>query len=375
MKLALVPLSAVVALVAACGSASPATTTTTTGGHGTGGAGGAGGAPPTCEDPAAPPTMSCGKLAWTKSLALSRPRNHHFTAGAPAKAGAFLYAIGGANDNSVLDNVDRAPIAADGSIGAWTAEAKLPLGAGGLTGGIVSNVVVIAGGMTGGGVTDKSWSAVVGDDGALGAWKPAGSVLHRRMHPGSFTKGDTFYVLGGFDDPTVWDDAVRATVHADGTLSAWTSAGKLPGPRSHMSVSFVDGYVFLTGGLDMSALANPPLLADVSRARLADDGTLVEWTPMPALPVALATHASFFYGGYLYAGGGIDDAPAQEKRVWRAPIGADHALGAWEAAAPLGIARAHVHQLPVFHAHVYSVAGAIDFSLASTTEIDVGAFQ
>jgi hypothetical protein len=95
---------------------------------------------------------------------------------------------------------------------------------------------------------------------------------------------------------------------------------------------------------------------------------------MPSLPVALATHASFFYGGYLYAGGGINDT-GQEKRVWRAPIGGDFTLGPWESVASLPIARGHVHQLPVLGNHVYSVAGAIDFSLDSTGEIDVGTFQ
>jgi hypothetical protein len=379
MKLRLLPASALVALLAACGGTSPATTTTTTtgsgGGAGTGGGGGTGGATPSCADATSLPTMACGTLGWTKSDTLSRPRNHHFTAVAQAKAGAFLYAIGGADGNSVLDDVDRAPVAADGSVGAFTAEAKLPLGAGGLTGAVLSNVIVIAGGMTGGGVTNKSFSAVIGDDGALGAWTPAGSVLHPRMHPGSFTKGTTMYVLGGFNDPTVWDDAVSATVSADGTVSAWASAGKLPAPRSHMSVSYVDGYVFLTGGLDKSAFSNPPFLAESWRGHVADDGTLGEWTAMPALPAALATHASFFYGGYLYVGGGINSTPAQEKRMWRAPIGADHVLGAWEKAAPLLIARGHVHQFPLFNAHVYSVAGAIDFNLASTTEIDVGSFQ
>jgi hypothetical protein len=44
-------------------------------------------------------------------------------------------------------------------------------------------------------------------------------------------------------------------------------------------------------------------------------------------------------------------------------------------AKPLLIARGHVHQFPLFKAHVYSVAGAIDFNLTSTDEIDVGSFQ
>jgi hypothetical protein len=132
--------------------------------------------------------------------------------------------------------------------------------------------------------------------------------------------------------------------------------------------------VYLAGGLDQPAPQNPPVLKDVSRGRVLDDGTIGEWTPMRALPVALCTHSSFFYGGYLYVVGGISDT-ADEKRVWRAPIDASHELGAWQQAASLPIARGHVHQLPVFQDRIYSVAGAIDFSLNSTGQIDIGAFK
>jgi hypothetical protein len=95
---------------------------------------------------------------------------------------------------------------------------------------------------------------------------------------------------------------------------------------------------------------------------------------MTDLAVAEATHASFFYGGYLHVCGGINDVPAQEDRCWRSPIASDHTLGPFEEIAPLLIARGHVHQMPVLGQRVYSVAGAIDFNLDSTTEIDVGSF-
>jgi hypothetical protein len=95
--------------------------------------------------------------------------------------------------------------------------------------------LVIAGGMEGDGtITDQSYTSALHADGTLGAWQPAGSTQHARMHGGEVVNGDTVYVLGGFDGATVWDDVVRATAGANGALSAWTSAGKLPGPRSHV---------------------------------------------------------------------------------------------------------------------------------------------
>lgn len=297
------------------------------------------------------------------------------TAIASTGAGPFLYALGGGTEAALFSAVDRAPIAADGSVGAWTSDTALPVAVGGMAGGLVGSVMVLAGGMTMAGTTDKSWTSVVREDGSLSAWTERGTIAHRRMHPGSFAKDDALYVMGGFDDASVWDDIVRATASPDGTLSAWTPAGKLPSPRSHFALSFADGYVYLTGGLEASANGNPPPLDSVARGRVAEDGTVGEWTPMPPLPIALCTHASFVYGGYLYVVGGLDGSYAHSKRVWRAPLDPDHVVGGWRLVAALPTARAHVHQLPIFGDHVYSVAGAVDQALRSTDEIAIGSFR
>jgi len=321
------------------------------------------------------PTAACGALTFSQSSIQSRPRNHHVTALANTKAGPFIYVMGGANGNASLNQVDVYPVNADGSLSPATDGPALPVATGGHTGGVVSNVMVIAGGMTPTGVVDKSYTSVIGDDGSLGPWVAGGSVLQKRMHAGSVIQGNKIWVLGGFNDPNVWDDIVSATVASDGTLSAWTPAGKLPGPLSHFSITLVGDYAYLAAGLNKSAFSNPPDLKDVWRGHILSDGTIGEWTAMPPLPTGLATHASFFYGGYLYVGGGIDNVPTQEKRIWRAQIDADHNLGAWEETAPFLIARSHVHQLPVFENHVYSFAGSVTFSLTSTNEIDIGTFQ
>lgn len=370
--------------VAACsgGSASPSTAAPTSdaGGDDAASDDAAAARPPDpCDLPDATPAAPCGTLAWTTSSVSSRPRNHHVTAIVHAAAGDFLYAIGGADEMTTFADVDRAPIHDDGSIGAFASAAHLPVGAGGLSGAVAGGVVVVAGGNTGRAISDKAYSAVVKDDGSLAGWKAAGSVGKPRMHSVAFAMGSTVYVLGGFEGDTVWDDAVQATVQPDGTVSAWAPAGTLPGPRSHFGVAVVDRYVYLIGGLAAPATSNPPALPDVTRAKIGDDGTLGEWTPMTPLPAPLSTHATFFYGGYVYAAGGLStDAQRNytiEKRVWRAPVNDDRSLGAWEEAAPLRTARAHVHELPVLGRHVYSVGGAIDFALDSTKEVEIGSFE
>lgn len=330
-----------------------------------------------CADPQTKPEDPCGTLAWSTSDVATRKRNHHVTLLAETKAGPMLYALGGFNGSKSLVTVDRTKLGGDGSLGEWSETTALPVAIGGHVGEVIGNVVVVAGGMGMTGHVDTSYSSVIQDDGSLGAWKQGGSIGQRRMHGGSFVLKDAMYILGGFDDPTVFDDVVRATIAADGTIGEWKKIGTLPVPRSHFGLTQVNGYVYLTGGLDKSALSNPPMLADVYRARLAEDGTLTEWTAMPKLPAGISTQASFFYGGYLYVAGGIHTEPsaAQDARVWRAAIQPDHGLGTWEAAAPLPVARGHVHHLPIFGTRVYSVSGAIDFNLNSTDQVHVGVFE
>ena len=112
---------------------------------------------------------------------------------------------------------------------------------------------------------------------------------------------------------------------------------------SHFTVNLVgEGDIYLTGGLEASALDNPPDLNTTWHRKLQSDGTIGAWVAGPTLPVAEGAQAAFVYGGYLN-----NDVPAEEDRCWRAPIQPDRSLGAFEEIVPLPLARGHVHQMPV----------------------------
>jgi hypothetical protein len=351
------------------------------GSAGTGGASGgggvSGGGPTVCEAATTPPETPCGTLKWAVSPQLSRLRNHHTTHAIDTPAGPFLYVIGGFDGMKGSNAfVDRAPILADGSLGDFVADTPLPTTLGGHVSMVVGQSMVVAGGMTASGaVTAASFYAPRHDDGTIGAWtKNTFAMAHPRMHAGSFVVGDDVYVVGGFHNNDVWDDIQRATLQPDGTLANWQPAGTLPGPRSHFSITLLGGYVYLTGGLDKSALTDPPNLKTTLRGRLLDDGTLGEWTDLTPLPGGLATHAAFVHGGKLHVGGGIDDLPSQTRTIYSTPLGADHTFGEWTKDTKLPLGRSHVHQMPLLHEHVYSVAGSIDFNLDSTPQIAIGSF-
>ena len=298
---------------------------------------------------------------------------------AQTSSGPFLYSVAGVDNDAPIGNVDRAPINPDGTLGDFTALTSIPRATGGMTGAIVNNVIVFAGGSRGVAVTDQAYSAVIQSDGSLGPWNTAGLVGNFRMHPGSIVSGTTMYVMGGFNDPNVWDDIVSANVSADGTVTSWVAAGKLPAPRSHCSVTLHAGSIYLAGGLDKSAFQNPPALSSVFQGQILADGTIGNWIAYTRILARkrVHRHASFLLRRISLCRWWHRRAVGYAART---KCGARRSppiisLGAWEEVAPLGIARGHVHQFPVFGNHVYSVGGAITEDLKSTDEIDIGTFQ
>lgn len=327
-----------------------------------------------CWSDLATPDQTCGTLSWATSDTKSRLRNHHATYVTHASDGSsFIVAIAGVNVNTELNDVDIAPIAADGTLGAFTSGPKYPQLVGGLTGANANGVIVGAGGMTGAGHSAQVYTSVVQSDGSLGAWQRVAAMNEERMHAASFASGSRIWILGGFSD-VVYDDMIFADVGSDGSIAAWSDAGKLPGPMTHFSIAAAQGYAFATGGLDQVPTSNPPMSKKVYRGVIEPSGAIDTWTAMTTLPAGVCTHSSFVYGGYLYIAGGIDDSPAQLSTVRRASIASDMTLGAWEDVLSLPIARGHVHMTPVVGTHVYSISGAIDFSLNSTDAVFVGSF-
>jgi hypothetical protein len=334
-----------------------------------------------CASEQATPDQACGTLSWSTAPTQSRLRNHHLTFAVPTTGGGTsLVVVGGFNDMSLLANVDVVPIQADGTLGTFSAGPALPIAVGGATGEFIGGVLVVAGGQSRLGMQRTTFTSVVAADGTLGPWKQQALLSTPKMHAGSFTVGKRMYIMGGFSyDPakqasTVYDDVIAGDVGADGTIAAFTQVGKLPQVWTHMAVSEAAGTVYVTGGLHGDPYSAAPVVVDVYSAQVQADGTVGGWTAQNKLPVPLATHSSFVYGGWLYEVGGIDDAGDEMRQVWRAPIQADHSLGAWEKAALLPLGRGHVHKLPIVNDRVYSVSGAIDGYLNSTPDIFIGSF-
>jgi hypothetical protein len=288
--------------------------------------------------------------------------------------------MGGVRDMQTgLSSTEFAPIAADGSLGAFQMGVALPEVMIGHSIGVVDDVVVLTAGIrAGAGGSELSTKTDVGRvqaDGSLAAWSSGPELAVSRFHHSSAAYQRWVYVVGGLTgagtDST--PSVERAEVAADGTLSAWTETTPLPGKRSHHAVVAHDGALWVTGGLSGDPAGVHTSFSDVLRAPIDASGNLGEWSVVGELPLTLATHSSFVHAGALHVAGGVEGGATNTAAVRRAAIGDGGTLGAFEELAPLPKARAHAHQTPVFSGFVYSAGGA--FEHASLPDVFVGRFE
>ena len=362
-------------------------TTTGSGGQGTGGGSGGGGGSGACAaDEHTTPDAGCDtEITWSAAPPIAAARDHHFTVAVDlgAASARFVYAGGGFSQASsmLLGDVTRAPIASDGTLGAWTAAAPLPVPIAGMGVVVTHGEAILAGGF----FSAKTWTAAIQPDGSLGTWTAGPALSQQLFHTAAVVHGDFLYVVGGLGGTnldTTSDEVRRAPIAADGTLGAFTIVAHLPYTLSH-HVLLIDGAtMYVIGGQTGNPNDNSGTPhKEVQIAALAADGSLGAWTQGPETPDAYSAAGGVVHDGFLYVAGGILDATSNEAggvptaNVIRAAVLAPGMLGAWTVDAPskLPVARSHVHQLPVVGSHLYSVSGMTDTT--DTTAVYVGVFQ
>lgn len=317
-------------------------------------------------------------ITWQSGPPLPEGRDHHSTALIEGAGGASLVVLGGSNYTTDFGDVWRLSLRPDGTIGSWQRQDSLPARRGGASVAVVENRLVVTGGFFLDPAqpnvpqkTSTTFVARVRPDGSVGDWTAASPLPGVRYHHASVTHGRWVYVTGGIGDRVAEATVFGAQLQPDGTLGEWTALTALPNPRSHHSSFVHAGHLYVVGGL-----ANHPglplLHVDVARAEIQADGTLGRWQTVGFTPHAYATHSGFVHGGHLYLVGGVEDNVRFTDAIWRAPLGSDGRVGAWEAVQPgLPAARAHVHNTPVWNGRMYSVGGSASRRVRVALDIGV----
>jgi hypothetical protein len=375
--------SMTLAVAAGCGDDEANTSATngagaSTGAGGDGGAG-AGGACP--EGTHAGEVGACESTiaSWTAAAGLGIARDHHVTFVVQAEAGAFLHGAGGGKDNvDVFADSEIAPIAEDGSLGAWTSGADLPEPMAGAGVAIVGDTLILTGGYRLAGaqpfLSRGTEVAPITPAGTIGAFIAGPDMIVTRFHHAMVSNGEDIYVIGGLTgDNTDNTPSVQRARVSGGEVSFWSDVTPLPRKLSHHSATVHDGAIYLTGGLTGNPSGVYESFTEVLRAEIQGDGSLGEWEHAGDLPVSLTTHASFVHAGGLFVVGGIEDGHMNTAAVRRASIAPDGTVGAFVDLPALPKARAHCHHSPLHGAFVYAAGGALNH--VSMTDVFIGRLE
>lgn len=322
--------------------------------------------------PAPAPNRATGALGEWETLApMPTPRGNHCA----VAANGFLVVIGGnykpkgAKDFVTTADVHVAPIAADGSLGAWTLAGKTPSPVNSCTAASDGKDVYLVDGIfddeAAGG---KARRATLSEAGALGAWQELGALpegvrvlysnavvvdgalraFHARLpdagdgialasapiagaalgawqqstwltgfrgHPqyalATIAGGGTYvYAMGGYSSGNtgnaVLADGAGARLDPAGVPGKSFPVRALPKPTSSGQALAIDGYVFVVGGKDEVLTGKGR--GDAFAAKIGEDGTLEPWSTLPALPQGRTSLALTGHGDFIYVTGGGFDA-------------------------------------------------------------------
>ncbi|MFQ5481006.1 MAG: tetratricopeptide repeat protein [Thermodesulfobacteriota bacterium] len=227
--------------------------------------------------------------------------------------GDYIYVMGGESLDEIytgaeeqkapklLKTVERARINPDGTLGKWTLEkVKMHFPR---RGGEVFAVDgwLYAGGGFGGDFLNDVERAPINPDGSLGEWEDESFFNNDRYISGFAAKGRRLYVMGGhINSPARAMDSVEtAEVRADGTLTEWTETSPLY-TRRFLNTALVSGDTIYT-----FAGHNTINLTSVEKAAILKDGKLGKWEPDTPLNMPRRAASAVEVGGRLYVIGGM----------------------------------------------------------------------
>jgi hypothetical protein len=246
--------------------------------------------------------------AFTSAATLTTQRT--FILNATVIAGRFVYVVGGSPDGATaLATVERAPILADGSLGAFAIVPNVQLvrARWDHAVAVIGDRLYVIGGATNAGASfvflDSVESAQINTDGSLGTFVEVGHIDTPREAHGVIVTSSSLYVIGG-DRTAGGFPAIatieRAPIFGDGTLGSFVSTGSLSAARqSFLKIAMGSGIVVAGGG----GLAGDE--TSVEAATIGTDGMLGTFATIPNTTIAVNSGAGLVAGDFVYAISGV----------------------------------------------------------------------
>lgn len=265
----------------------------------------------------------------------------------------YLYVLGGLDPSSiVLNDVQVAPINANGSVGTWTGTTSFASARQGLSAAAHNGYLYVLGGFDG----TSTWYndvqyAPIGAGGTVGSWTATSPFTTGREEHATVAYNGFLYVIGGADGLGPMDDVQYALMNANGTVGAWNTTTVLPSLREGHAAAAYNGFLYVLGGYDNLSEVN-----SVESAPINANGTLGSFTATTSFPTARTTLTGAAANGYLYVLGGFSSGPNYYNSVHGAPIDVHGTLGTWAAGANFTTAR-WGHASVAYDGYLYVLGG------------------
>jgi hypothetical protein len=196
--------------------------------------------------------------------------------------GGYIYAIGGdAGALGTINSVVYSAISGTGALtGGWQAATNLPVTLKQFASATIKGRLYITGGISAGSNSSASYYALPTSSGSLASDAGCGSTwctgtslpTALREIAGAAYSG-YFYAIGGTDGTTASNDVQVVVINSNGSLGSWSKTTSFVGPRSNLSVTAENGYLYISNTDPNSYIA--PL-----KAPILTGGMVGAWEPM-----------------------------------------------------------------------------------------------
>lgn len=258
--------------------------------------------------------------------------------GASVVYNSYLYFIGGATGTTPFNFVQYVPINADGSLGTWAPGGATSINTArwGHTAFAYNGYMYVIGGTTGSSILNDVQYAPINANGTLGTWSTTTNLPSSRYYHTAAVYNGNVYIMGGCSTGALsctayLNDVQYAPINANGTIGSWTSTTPFTtARRSHTSVQY-NGYLYVIGGYSGS------VQSDVQYAAINSDGTVGTWMTTTSMLAGRYAFGATVYNGYLYTAGGFDTTDHNDTQY--TPINANGSLGSWQSTSTFSLIR------------------------------------
>jgi len=195
---------------------------------------------------------SAGRLGpWTETVPLPGPRFHH----ASVTSNGWIYVTGGLEARTSVAQVAGAKLGPDGAPQAWVELTPLPTPRSHHASFVYDGALFVVAGLNGNPAGEHEQlrdilRAPIQADGTLGAWTSVGRLDSAYATHAAFVKDGWVYVVGGVENNARFVATVqRAPIRAGGTIGFFEPTTSLPAGRGHVHQTPVRGdYVYSVAG-------------------------------------------------------------------------------------------------------------------------------